>query len=46
MRRIPAIRIESGDGSSGVAILEAYNTVRRVFMTAWPWLASRRCTTS
>ncbi|WP_243681214.1 hypothetical protein [Vulcanisaeta souniana] len=28
MRRIPAIRIESGDGSSGVAILEAYNTVR------------------
>ncbi|MGC8543459.1 MAG: thiolase C-terminal domain-containing protein [Vulcanisaeta sp.] len=28
LRRVPAIRIESGDGSSGVAILEAYNMVR------------------
>ncbi len=28
LRRIPAIRIESGDGSSGVAVLEAYNMVR------------------
>ncbi|MFP3297407.1 MAG: acetyl-CoA acyltransferase, partial [Vulcanisaeta sp.] len=28
LRRTPAIRIESGDGSSGVAILEAYNMVK------------------
>ncbi|WP_243675489.1 hypothetical protein [Vulcanisaeta distributa] len=28
LRRIPAIRIESGDGSSGIAFLEAYNMVR------------------
>ncbi|MCG2881043.1 MAG: acetyl-CoA acyltransferase [Vulcanisaeta sp.] len=27
-RRVPAIRIESGDGSSGVAMLEAYNMVK------------------
>ncbi len=28
LRRIPAIRIESGDGSSGIAVLEAYNMVK------------------
>ncbi|MCG2863309.1 MAG: acetyl-CoA acyltransferase [Vulcanisaeta sp.] len=28
LRRVPAIRIESGDGSSGVAMLEAYNMVK------------------
>ncbi|MFB6470992.1 MAG: acetyl-CoA acyltransferase [Vulcanisaeta sp. AZ3] len=28
LRNVPSIRIESGDGSSGVAVLEAYNMVR------------------